>query len=87
MSDFLRIPHTKNYYKTCPFLAELLKIKMSSLFRNAVFIDRTGMDLPKKGQFRKGHIPAYYRVSEIVGVRSIFPTLFGKWQQRCGLSL
>jgi len=32
MSDFLRIPHTKNYYKTCPFLAELLKIKIFHRF-------------------------------------------------------
>jgi len=34
-----------------------------------------------------GHFPAYYKVSGIPGVRSIFSTLFGRWQQRCGLWL
>ena len=29
----------------------------------------------------------YKRVQGIFGVRSILPTLIGRWQQRCGLSL
>ena len=40
-----------------------------------------------KAHSLRGHLPAYCKVQEISGVRSTFSTLFGKWQQLCGLSL
>jgi len=41
--------HILEVIKIGPFLTELLKLKMPSLFRNTVFIDRTGIDLLKEG--------------------------------------
>jgi len=37
--------------------------------------------------FFGGHVPARCKVLGISGVRSIFSTLFGRWQQRCGFAL
>jgi len=33
------------------------------------------------------HLPAYYKILKVSGVRSIFSTSFGRRQQRCGHSL
>ena len=41
--------HIPEVIKIGPFLTELLKLKMPSLFRNTVFIDRTEIDLLKEG--------------------------------------
>ena len=41
---------------------------------------------PQKGHFGGVHLPAHCKVLRIYGMRSIFSTLFGRWQQRCGLS-
>jgi len=40
----------------------------------------------KKGHFGGVHLLAHCKVLRIYGMRSIFSTLFGRWQQRCGLS-